>query len=104
MAGVKGRSGGPRPNSGRPRLVTEAEVKLELQKMLPDAYKVIRRAVKGRRISIAAHKLRTDNAWRIVDKFVANRKALEVSGDSDRPLGVVVLPELKAKKQEVKAN
>ena len=101
MAGVKGKSGGARRGAGRKPLVTEQAVKEKLQKLLPQALKAIQQGLGDSVVMAKLHKVRLDNAWRIINKFAADRKAIEISGDSERPLGVVILPKLNEPKSEL---
>lgn len=88
-----GKRGGARPGAGRKTLVTEREVKEQLQKFLPQTLKAIEQGLEDNPFVAKLHRVRLDNAWRVINKFVADRKAVEVSGDPERPLGVVMLPE-----------
>lgn len=104
MAGVKGMKGGggARKGAGRKPLVTEQQVKEKLQKLLPQALKAIQQGLGESVVYAKLHKVRLDNAWRVINKFAADRKAIEISGDQDRPLGVVILPKLNEPEDEKK--
>jgi hypothetical protein len=98
MSGVKGRSGsgGARPGSGRKKIKTEREIKEELQKLLPDVYMALDESLdKEERI----RSTRLTAALAILKKFVGDRQAVQVSGDEEQPVGVVILPAVKEAKK-----
>ncbi len=79
MSGVKGRSGsgGKRPGAGRPKYRTDAEIRRELQKRIPDALITIDEKLKA--------KERFD-AWKLIDKFVGDKKVTEFENSEKGPL------------------
>jgi len=95
MAKGDGR-GGARPGAGRKTLKTEREVKEELQKQLPESYEAISDSLKGKE-ERKREKMRS--AWKVVDKFAPDSLPVRVTGDEDKPVGIVVLPSLKNEKE-----
>lgn len=90
MAGVKGRSGsgGKRPGAGRKSLANEQDVKEQLQKYLPQAYKAVERELKD-----PLYKLPT-SVWKLLDKFVGDRKVTELEGPDGGPIEIVVVEDV----------
>ena len=86
MAGVKGRSGGARVGSGRKSLKDEYEIKYELQKHLPKAYRLIELAL--------ADGKNTNDAWKLLDKFIGDRKVSELVGDDGGPIQIEIIKDL----------
>ena len=105
MSGVKGRSGGARPNtggarpgSGRKKLKEEYEVKYELQKHLDASYKNIKDDLDGKKPA------GINTAHFVINKFVSNPTKLvgedgqsiqfyfkiDVSGGYIPPMGAII--------------
>ena len=71
MSGVKGKSGGARPNTGgarigagRKKIKEEYEIKYELQKHLPASYKNIEEDLEGKKPS------GINTAYFVIDRFI----------------------------------
>lgn len=96
MAGVKGRSGsgGKRPGAGRKSGVTEQEVREELQKYLPDAYMAVQKDLTDPLYKIAP------SVWRLLDKFIGDRKISEIVGPDDGAIQIVVTKDAQALKSD----
>jgi len=75
---------------GRPSLIEERQIREKLQKYLPDIYKFYDEVFKS-----SDKRLKAKVSAEILAKLVADKKEMEISGDSERPLGVVILPELR---------
>ncbi len=75
---------------GRPSLVEEREIKEKLQKFLPDIYRFYEEVFKSNN-----KQMKAKVSAEILAKLVADKKEMELLGDPERPLGVVILPELK---------
>ena len=89
--------GGKRAGSGRKSKKTEYEVKHELQKYLGLAYESIRASLEAGKTK---EQIRTTSAYKLIAKFVGDRQAVQVTGDIDKPVGVVVLPLLNKKVED----
>jgi len=87
MAGIKGKSGGRREGAGRKTLKTEREIKEQLQKLVPDAFAVIQSNLK----SETGKKFNTQDAWKVLDKFVPDRKSSEISIEETKPLEIRIV-------------
>lgn len=88
MSGVKGKSGsgGKRPGAGRPKYRTDAEIRRELQKRIPDALITIDEKLKA--------KERFD-AWKVIDKFVGDKKVTEVQNEEGKEFVIRFIDEVK---------
>lgn len=75
---------------GRPSLIEERAIRERLQKYLPDIYRFYDEVFKS-----GDKRLKAKVSAEILAKLVADKKEMEFSGNPDRPLGVVILPELK---------
>ena len=91
MSGVKGKSGGARPGAGRKTLKTEREIKEQLQEFLPEALKAIKQGLSGDVIFAKLHTVRLNNAWRVINKFVAGRRATEITGKEGEPITIKLI-------------
>ena len=92
MAKADGRvnNGGARPGAGRKTIKTEREIKERLQKLLPKAYKAIETSLDPK--SLLTSRVRTTSAYKLLDKFIGDKKALEIDIDGKVDTGVIVLP------------
>ena len=82
--------GGTRPGAGIKTLKTEREIKERLQKMFPEVYKAINKSLNGERNTGS----RATTAFRVLDKFIGDKKDIDTKVDVNVKTGVVVLPEL----------
>lgn len=73
---------------GRPKLIERRQVLEELQKLLPRALKTIDNALDNK------NKNPTTDAWKIVDRFVPELKATEISGTDSGPLKIELVREV----------
>ena len=89
--GIKGKSGGARPGAGRIPIKTEREIKEQLQKLCPQALEAIEEGLGEDVVFAKLHKVRLDNAWRIINKFVADKKAIEMSGKDGQPFTINIV-------------
>lgn len=87
MSGVTGRSGGARTGAGRKTLKTEREIKERLQGLLPDAFEAIQTNLR----SLEGKKKSTHDAWKILDKFVPDRKSTDLSVEEKEPLVIKII-------------
>ena len=85
MSGVKGKSGGLRnPPGGRPKYRTDAEIRRELQKRVPKALEAIDKRLDNQE---------EEDAWKVINKFVGDRKVNELENSDKGPLLIKIAAE-----------
>lgn len=81
----KGKRGGWRPGAGRPKGRTSADIRQELQKRLPKALKIIDLSLKRK------EKISTADAWKVIDKFLPDISATEISGKDGKSIPIYIV-------------